>query len=268
MSQVNTTIESVRSLAFAAAVVLAIAVPVAMVGEAFLLVATGWTGVLGTHAVHDLVTFAVVWMGLLGLAVQLYRPRDRVTAILAMPVVMVPAAIIGLATGTELAMMGVVFGALGLLALALHPAGRSVLRFDRVASPNRVLVALFALGAAVLLAYGGLELAKQLTLADEHAAIQHYGNVAIAALYVVVMGALATVRRRDWRFAAWSAGFVALYLGLSSVVFPDVASSLGPIAGAFVALWAVAFVGTTERVRGRMVAGEPAAIEEPAIRAG
>lgn len=183
-----------------------------------------------------------------------------------MPLIMIPAAVIGFAAGTEIAMMGVMFGALGLLALALHPAGRSLFRVDRVSSPNRLLVGLFAIGALAMLAYGALEVVKQFTLTNDHAAIQHYGNVPIVALYVAVMAALATFRERDWRFAAWSAGFVALYIGASSAVFPTVASSLGVIGGLLVVVWALVFVGTVERTRGGLLATRPGTVEESAAR--
>lgn len=265
MSANSTTIRTVRRYAFYGAVVLAIGVPVALVQGPLAYLVTGWTGFLGTHSVHDLVIFALVWMGLLGLVVQFYRPVDRVNAILAMPAVMVPAAVIGFATGTELAMMGVIFGAVSLLALALHPTGRSLLSFDRAPSANRLLVGLFALGALVMVAYGGLELVKQFTITDEHAVIQHYGNTALAAFYVAFMGGLAVFRRRDWRFAAWSAGFVALYIGASSAVFPSAESSLGMLGGVLVAVWALAFVGLVERERGALIGG-PTAVEESAAR--
>lgn len=265
MSSTNSTLGTVRRYAFYVAVVIAIGIPLFMVRDPFLFVVTGWGGFLGSHSVHDLAIFAVVWMGLLGLAVQFYRPVERVTAILAMPLIMAPAAVVGFATGTELAMMGVIFGALGLLALALHPAGRSLLRFDRVEPSNRLLVGLFAVGALVMVAYGGLELLKQFTLTDDHAILQHYGNLAIAALYVAVMGGLAVFRQRDWRFAAWSAGFVAIYIGASSAVFPSAASSLGLVGGVLVAVWAVAFVGLVERTRGEFI-GEPSPVEESTAR--
>lgn len=261
MSTTDTSIDTVRRYAFYAAVLLAIAVPVFMTGEMLLWLATGWTGFLGSHSVHDLVVFALVWMGLLGLFVQFYRAPDRVNAILAMPLFMILAAIIGFAAGTELAMMGVIFGAVSLLALVLHPAGRSLLSFDRAPSPTRLLLGLYAVGALAMVVLGGLELVKQFTVADEHAIIQHYGNMALAALYVVVFGGLAVFRARDWRFAAWSAGFVALYIGASSAVFPSAESSLGLFGGVLVAVWALVFVGFVERTRGKLI-GESSPVEE------
>lgn len=262
MSTTEPTVGTGRLYAFYAAVVVAIAVPVYMTGSMLLWGVTGWTGFLGSHSVHDLVIFGLIWMGLLGLLAQFYRPSDRVNAILAMPVIMIPAVVIGFAAGTELAMMGLIFGAVSLLALALHPAGRSLLSFDRLAPPNRLVVGLFGVGALVMVPYAGFELSKQFTLANDHAMIQHYGNIALAALYVTLMAGLGTFRRRDWRFATWSAGFVALYIGASSAVFPAVPSSLGLVGGLLVAVWAVAFVATNERARGGIRAA-PDPVEEP-----
>lgn len=53
----------------------------------------------------------------------------------------------------------------------------------------------------------------------------------VAAFFVVVMGALAVLRKRDWRFAAWSAGLTAAYLGVLSLTYPAFESSLGLIGG-------------------------------------
>lgn len=78
-------------------------------------------------------------------------------------------------------------------------------------------------------------------------------------------GGLAISRRRDWRFAAWVAGFLAFYLGVSSAVFPNASSSLGLVGGALVAIWAFTFVAMTERVRGGQLDTSDT-IEESAVR--
>lgn len=270
MSTSENTIRSLRRYAFYAAVVLAVGVPVSMIGSMLPWAVTGWTGFLGTHSVHDLVIFAGVWMGLFGLLAQFYRASDRVNAVLAMPFIMLASALIGLAVGSPFVVMGTLFGGLSLLALVLHPAGRSLFRFDRVASPDRLAVGLFAVGAVAMVAYGGLELVKQFTLADDHAAIQHYGHLALAAFYVALMAGLGVFRVRDWRFATWSAALVAVYVGASSAVFPTVASSLGLVGGLLLVVWAVVFVATNERARARsgiVAAPEPAEPEAIPTRA-
>lgn len=112
--------------------------------------------------------------------------------------------------------------------------------------------------AIALVAYGGLELVKQFTVTGEHAAIQRYGNIALAAFYVACMGGHAVFRQRDWRFADWCAGFVALYLGASSGVFPSAQSSVGMIGGVLVVVWALAFVGLVGRECGDLIGGPSA----------
>jgi len=126
------------------------------------------------------------------------------------------------------------FAVMSLLALAaflLHPAGRSVVRFDRVASVDRRVTGLLVVAAVPLLAYAGVELSKQLGPVNEHVVFVHYGGMASAALYVVLMGALAIFRQRDWRFATWSADLIAAFVGLASIAYPASASSLGLVGG-------------------------------------
>lgn len=57
--------------------------------------------------------------------------------------------------------------------------------------------------------------------------------------------------RRDWRFAAWSVGLTAAVLGVVSVAYPAVESSLGPVGGDLLVRWAVAFVADVAYVRRR-----------------
>jgi hypothetical protein len=166
-----------------------------------------------------------------------------------MPFGFLLSATIGLATGTVFATVTLALAAVSLVPLVLHPAGRSVLRFDRVASPDRLLIGLYAVGAVFLVVYSGQELIKQFTLTGEDALRGHYGDLAIATFSMVVWGGFAVLRRRDWRFAAWMTGFVGLYLGVGSALFPTASSSLGLIGGVLMTVWAMVFVGMTELVR-------------------
>jgi membrane-bound metal-dependent hydrolase YbcI (DUF457 family) len=137
----------------------------------------------------------------------------------------------------------------GLVVLALHPAGRSLGRIDRVEPVDRRLLGLLVIAAVPLLAYAGDQVVKQYAVADDHAALVHYGAMALLAGLVLLMGTLATVRRRDWRFAAWSAGVLATYLGASSVAFPTLPSSVGAVWGGLAVAWGVVFVGAFEASR-------------------
>lgn len=151
------TNKPIRHYAFYAAVVVTIAVYVIILGQFLPHVVTGWTGSFGSRSIYAPVIVAGMWTGLLGMTIQFYRPTERVNAILLMPFAVLLSAAIGLATGTVFAMVTLILAAVSLVPLVLHPAGRSVLRFDRVASPNRLLVGLYAVGAIFLIVYGGQE---------------------------------------------------------------------------------------------------------------
>lgn len=250
---------AVFSLAAIAVIALNIALtPAVVLNAAFL----GWTADFGIHQVHDMTISAILWLGfLIPMALLLYHPKGRVNTVLA-PLLAIPIAVMAFAASSELLPGFVIMSVLALLAVALHPAGRSVFRLDRVDSVDRRLAALFAIGAVPLLVYGGLELNKQVSLADEHTLFVHYGAMALAALLVITMGALAVVRRRDWRFAAWNAGLMAAIVGVFSIGFPAVPSSLGVIGGALLVLWAVAFVAAVEAVRRRSLDFEDESVDE------
>ncbi|WP_255197276.1 hypothetical protein [Halorarius litoreus] len=239
----------VRRAAFYVVAVGALGLAVFMLGGELLLGITGWVENLGIHQIHDLTIFGLLWLALVvPLALLLYRPARRVNTILAPILFLVPVAIFAALANSPILMLPLIFGVLGLVALVLHPAGRDLLRFDRTESPSRILVGLLVVAAVPLLLYAGDQLVRQLTLADEHAMFVHYAGMAIASMYVLVMGVLAVVRERDWRFAAWSAGVVALILGVSSILF-TVESSAGVLWGALAVLWAVVFVGAVEYTR-------------------
>lgn len=222
-----------------------------MLGEFLAMAFTGWVTDFGTHQVHDLTVFPLLWIALVvPMVLMLYRPASRVNTILAPVLFLVPLAAFAVLASSPIVMLPLVFGTLSLVALALHPAGRSTFRFDRVAHVNRALAALVVVAAVPLLVYAGGEFVRQLTLADEHVLIAHYGVMAIASVYIVVMSALAVVRARDFRFAAWSAGLVAIVVGAASILF-TAESSVGPIWGTLAICWALAFVAGVEYVRRR-----------------
>ena len=256
---------SIRRYAFYVAVVVTIAVVGVTLAPFLPHVIFGWTGSLGDRSIFGLVTMAGAWIAMFGMAVQFFRPTERVNAILLLPVVTVLSGVIGLATGTIFATETLIVAAITLIPLVLHPAGRSVLRFDRVASSNRLLVGLYAVGALFLVVYAGQALLKQFTLTGEDALRGHYGDLAIWAFSIAVWSGMAVFRRRDWRFATWAAGVVALFLGVGSAMFPTASSSLGLVGGVLIAAWAIAFVAMTERVRGGLLT-ESGGIEEPAAR--
>lgn len=240
------SIDWIRRRVFFLAVVGALILYAGLMGELLTFVVRGWFVDPGIHHFHDLVMFGLIWIGILGIAAQLYRPDHRVNAVLASSLVMIPLAVIAIGTNSPIAMMPIVFGAVGLVIVGLHPAGWSILEFDRAVAGNRALGGLLVVAAIPLLIYAGDQLVTQFTVSDEHTALVHYGGIATTACFVLMMGVLTSIRKNDRRFAAWSAGLIAVYIGLASVVYPEQASSVGSAWGFAAILWGLAFVTVTE----------------------
>lgn len=254
----QSTRSKLRRAAFSLVALATLVLAGVMLGGELLLAFTGWTTDLGVHQVHDMVIFPMLWLTVLvPAAILLYRPARRVTTVLAPIVFLAPVAAFAVAADSPITMLPLIFCGLGVVLVALHPAGRSLFRLDRVERPNRLLVGLAVVAAIPLLVFAGDQVLRQATLADDHVLFAHYGAMAAASVYVVVMAALAAVRERDWRFAAWSAGAVAALLGLTSLAF-TVESSVGPLWGALAVAWAVAFVAVTEYSRRPVVEPLPA----------
>jgi hypothetical protein len=258
------TVGKIKFVAFTLVALAVIALNVVLTPAVVLNAAyLGWTTTFGTHQVHDMTIRVVLWLAfLVPMALLLYRPKARVNTV-QVPLVAIPIAVMAFLAGSEL-LPG--FATVSVLAVALHPAGRSALRFDRVETVDRRLAAVFAVGAVPLLVYGILEVGAQVSTADEHTLFVHYGAMGIAAFVTIAMGALAVLRQRDWRFAAWNAGPVAAAAGIFSIGFPDVASSLGVVGGALLVLWAIVFVARVESGRRRDVDPEDELVDETTVR--
>lgn len=246
-----THLATIRLGGFYVALIGALALYAVLMGEMLAFVLVGWFEPPGVHHFHELVMFGLIWFGVLGIALQLYRPEGRVNAAVASVLIMLPLAAIAISTDSPIAMVPILFGAIGLVVAALHPAGRSLVRIDRAGPANRTLGGLLVLGAIPLALYAGDQLVSQYAFGDEHAAFVHYGGMATVAGFVLVMGALATIRARDRRYAAWNAGGLAAYLGLAATVYPDQQSSAGVLWGILAILWGVAFVVAFEYTRRR-----------------
>lgn len=256
------TATKVRLAAFGVTAVALAALNLALTPPEVLLAAfTGW-GAFGIHQIHDQVISSLLWIVLLiPLAVLLYHPTKRVNTVLAPVALALPVAVMAYVAGSPLFTGFAISSVLAVALIALHPAGRSLLRLDRVESIDRRLAALYAVAAVPLVVYGALELLKQFGPVDEHALFVHYGAMTIAAGFIVLMGALAVVRQRDWQYAAWGAGLVAAFMGLVSLVYPTIESSLGVLGGALLIVWAVAFVASVTYSR-RRVGGAATPVDE------
>lgn len=257
----SSTLTRVRRGTFTLVAVGTLVLAGVMLGGELLLAFTGWTTDMGVHQVHDMVIFPMLWLAVLvPVATLLYRPRDRVTTVVAPLVFLVPLAVFAAMADSPITMLPAIFGVLGVVLVALHPAGRSLLRFDRVARPSRLLAGLVVVAAVPLVVYAADQVVRQITLADDHVLFAHYGAMATASVYVVVMAVLATLRERDWRFAAWSAGAVSVLLGATSLAF-SVESSAGPLWGGLAVAWGLIFVAVAEYARHEQTTGVVESVE-------
>jgi hypothetical protein len=128
--------------------------------------------------------------------------------------------------------------------VVLHPARGEFLKVET--SPTTSLVALSLLGAIPVVIYSVnmLAEARQFVGPPHHA--DRFAEMAAAAVAIVLVGMLASLRTRGWRISAWSAGAAASVVGLASIVFPDAPGAVGRFWGTLAVGAGVLFVGLAE----------------------
>jgi hypothetical protein len=202
------------------------------------------------HRIHDL-TFGFLFVpAALGLLAQLGRPARNVAG---MAMALIPWAGLLLAALLSEAFAPVILfnpsrvvAALTLIAALLHPAGRHFFRSFRVSRVDWTSLALVAVAAVPLLAFASINIGLQRTLPGPHAAMGHYGFMAAFAFTVIGVGLVASLRPAGWRLSAWVAGLLPVLLGVASLLYPLVDSSLG-LGWALAAIaWGVGFVARSE----------------------
>lgn len=205
------------------------------------------------HRIHDL-TFAVLFgTAVVGMLAQLRAPSKHVAAqLMAVIPWLALAMVIPLTNywaapgaGFVIAATGV-FGALTVVAAILHPTGRDLFRSVSLSRANPAMLVLLIVAAVPLLAFAWINIGLQRNATNDHAALGHYGFMAAWSLTTIGVGALASLRPEGWRLSAWVAGILATFLGLASVVLPDVDSSLGRSWALAAIAWGAVFIGAAE----------------------
>ena len=115
--------------------------------------------------------------------------------------------------------------------------------------PDPVLSVLAAVGLPAAVVYGAPLINNTTEVEDITNGVSHYPMQASLALAVVGLVALAAVTRS--RLPAWTAGLSACWLGIESIVYPDLPASLGTTGGALTAVWAGLVVVALEVARRR-----------------
>ena len=199
------------------------------------------------HRIHDLTFAALVGTSVLGMGAQL---RDPARSIAGQLMSLVPFAALLLAAAlTNTAVLSppwLLVGASTVLALMFHPVGDPVRAFAR-SRIDGTMLALVAVAAGPLLALSATNVGLQRADPSDHALLGHFGYMAAFGFSVIGTGLLASARPAGWRLVAWVAGALPLLLGLSSIIFPDVSSSLSTEWAVAAIAWGFAFIATGER---------------------
>ena len=115
--------------------------------------------------------------------------------------------------------------------------------------PDPVLSVLAMVGLPPAVVYGAPLIRNTTEPEDITNGVSHWPMQASLALSVVGLVALAAVTRG--RVPAWTAALSALWLGVESVVYPDLRASLGTRGGTLTAVWAVLVLVAIEVARRR-----------------
>lgn len=202
------------------------------------------------HRIHDLTFSFLLGTAAVGMLAQLRAPLKNVAGQLMALIPFIGLMLASALTNTNvLSVPWVAVGASTLLATTLHPTGRDLLRSLSVWRVNRVMLALVVMAAVPLLAFAVTNIGLQRSVTDDHATLGHYGFMAAFSFTVLGVGLLASLRPDGWRLTAWVAGLLPVLRGLTSVVFPDVASSLGLVWALAAIAWGVVFVAAAELTR-------------------
>ncbi|HEX9765276.1 MAG TPA: hypothetical protein VGA36_00835 [Nitriliruptorales bacterium] len=211
-------------------------------------------GAVGSHRVHDVTFGLLVTTMVVGVLAQLRRPAKNVTG---MVMALIPFVGLLLAAVLSADAVDVVLrrnplyqvAALAGMTTLVHPAGRRLFRSFRVLRVNWMMVALVGIAAVPLVAFASTNIDLQGTVPDDHVNLGHYGFMAAFSFTVIAAGLLASLRADGWRLTAWVVGLLPALLGLTSLIYPDTASSLSPIWALAAIAWGVMFVAVAERTK-------------------
>jgi hypothetical protein len=211
------------------------------------------------HRIHDLTYGFLFTTAVVGLLAQLRRASRNVAG---MVMALIPwvalllAAILSTDAGVIRSAERMLVAAGTVVAAVLHPARGGFFRSFRLSRVNWMMLALVIIAAVPLLASATSNIALQRTVTNEHALMGHYGFVAAFSFTVIGVGLLASFRPDGWRLAAWVPGLLPALLGMASLIFPDVDSSLDASWALVAISWGVVFIGAALLTRERE--GRPA----------
>lgn len=202
------------------------------------------------HRIHDLTFSLLLGTAAVGTLAQVRKPSQNVAAQLMALIPFIALTLIVVVTNTQvLQIPWIAVGAASLLATSLHPAGPNLFRSITISRTNRPMLLLVVIAAFPLLAFAVTNIGLERTVADDHAALGHYGFLAAFSLTVIGVGLLASLQPEGWAAPARVAGVLALLFGVISVAYLGVPSSLDLLWSVIAIGWGALFVATAERAR-------------------
>jgi hypothetical protein len=198
------------------------------------------------HRIHDLTYGLLFSTAVVGLLVQLTPWRSAASMLVALTpwVGLLLGAILSTDPGVIVSAERILVAAGTVIAVLLYPRRRDLLGSFSVLRVNWVMLGLVIAAAVPMLAFAATNIGRQGSFPNEHAGMGHYGFLAAFGFTVIAVGLLTSLRPEGWRVSAWVAGILPALLGLASVVYPDVDSSLDPGWALAAIGWGVVFVAT------------------------
>ncbi|ELZ91822.1 hypothetical protein C440_15959 [Haloferax mucosum ATCC BAA-1512] len=248
---VPTTFKRARSYTFYLLALVTLGLAAMAIAELLTYPVIGWGSggnALGEHRLHLMVIAANVWIILLGVASQLYRPTKRV-ALMQVSFAVTTLVLLGTVVGGGPVEEVIPFFVLTGLLLVFHPAGRKIVSLGEEYSP--ALFGLVAVAAIPVLAFAANQIGLQST-GDSHALAGHYMEMTAMSIGLLLMGLVASAGAPGHRFVAWLTAGLAVYFGSVSLAFPAQASAVGVLWAVALVAWGLVFIAASElRVSGR-----------------
>ena len=209
-----------------------------------------------SHRIHDFAFAFLLGTAAIGMLAQLRTPSKNVAGQLMALIpwvglmLVIPLTNYWVAPGAGFVIVATaLFGALTLNAMIFHPTGRGLFRSFSLSRMNRVMLALAIIAAVPLLVFASTNIRLQRTATNDHFSAGHYGFMAAFSFTVIGVSYLASLRPDGWRLTAWVAGLLPALLGVTSLVYPGVDSSLRTVWALAAIAWGVVFVAVAELAR-------------------
>lgn len=211
------------------------------------------------HRIHRLALALSHVMVLVGLILQFRRPAEKKGPMWQTSAFFLFAIILNLVvrpTSEQLPPpLWIIFG-LGVLAGILHPSS-PLLHIPKVSDWRLGAMTLIMGIPMAIYALGQIGLQMGGVATDPHWVDSHYQFAGEFGFHLILVSLVSCTTFTGRRITAWMAGLAALLMGVASMVFPDLTSSLGVGWGLGLAVWGVVFVLMSERrARGAVMAGE------------